>query len=426
MPPTATPAPTPRPPDVAWFGPPRSRDFFAEGYTSLGYQEYLSLLNPRSHTARAQLTIFRADGAMRAVAVTLGPLARRTLDLNMLAPRASTALRVDADGLLVAERALYPGGGSGSIVASAPLPTRRWYVPEGYVGRGFDDGLRIFNPGEVPAALRITAYASNGSQRVSLLGVQAGQRINVPLSTLARRGAAALVVDASAPVVVESVVNAAGTSGPTAAMALSGLSRQWYFPDGGTSGGDKEFLSLFNPNKGTARVRVETVTSSGYRTAATVSVRSHARATVALHDLVQRAGLAVALSSHLPIVAQEVRYMHSGAVSLSDGAAASERSWALADGYAGTNFQEAIQIFNPGESAATATIRLIGRNGVAYTGKLRTPGHRRYVIVVNGRLPNGPVAALVNANRPIVVGRTVMFNGDKGLSTTAAVVLPNR
>jgi hypothetical protein len=35
----------------------------------------------------------------------------------------------------------------------------------------------------------------------------------------------------------------------------------------------------------------------------------------------------------------------------------------------------------------------------------------------------GPVAAVVTANRPIVAGRTMIFNADSGLSTTIGVVI---
>src|SRR5919204_2687271 len=126
-PPAAVVAPpTPRLTPAPWFGPAVSRAFFAEGYTGAGYHEYLSLLNPRPRVLRAELTIYRADGATRGLGLRLAPLSRRTLDVNVLAPDSSTALKVEMDAPAVVERALYAG--NGQMVAGAPLPRRRWSV----------------------------------------------------------------------------------------------------------------------------------------------------------------------------------------------------------------------------------------------------------------------------------------------------------
>jgi hypothetical protein len=50
------------------------------------------------------------------------------------------------------------------------------------------------------------------------------------------------------------------------------------------------------------------------------------------------------------------------------------------------------------------------------------PYHRDYLSVTHLVHP-GPLAAVVTANRPIVAGRTMIFNADSGLSTTIGVVI---
>ena len=55
--------------------------------------------------------------------------------------------------------------------------------------------------------------------------------------------------------------------------------------------------------------------------------------------------------------------------------------------------------------------------------RVRERPHHRDYLAVTPRLHPGPVAAVVTANRPIVAGRTVIFNADSGLSTTIGVVL---
>jgi len=208
---TATPAVTAPP---TWFGPTVGRAFFAEGYTGGRYQEYLSLLNPSGREIRARVTVYRADGATRLLTLRLAGLSRRTLDLNLLIPKASIALRVDADGTIVVERALYDG--NGHIVAGTPLPSRHWYVAEGYVNGRFADGLRIFNPYDIAATVTINASSSDGALLTSHRVVPGNGRIIVGLDDIAPIGQSALHLDSSMPVVVESIVRATGASGPGA------------------------------------------------------------------------------------------------------------------------------------------------------------------------------------------------------------------
>ncbi len=419
-----TPVGTPPAASVPWFGPATNHAFLAEGYTGAGYQEYLSLLNPRGRTLRAQVTIYRADGATRVLSpLRLAPYTRQTFNINILAPRASTALKIEGDGPLVAERALYSGR-NGSVVACAPLPSRHWYVAEGYVGANFSDGLRIFNPYDVSAPVTVTTYQSDGAARVSHRIVAGTTRLSVALDDIAPTGGSALTVDSALPIVVESTVRAAGTSGPTAALALTAPSRQWYFPDGGAKNGDREYISVYNPDsRHKAAVSLRFVTGDGYQAPLTLHPGPHARAVFVIGGLIHQDGVAAVVTSDRPVVAQETRYMSRGGLALVDGATRASRSWSLADGYVGQNFKEWITLLNPNAHAVTTRVRLIGRDGVRRAITVRQRPHWRDYLYLNGRLPNGPVAALVDADSPIVAGRTLLFNGDKGLSTTIGVAL---
>lgn len=420
--PAATPASRPQP-AVAWDAPAVGRAFFAEGYTGAGYHEYLSLLNPHRTPLAAQITVYRADGATRTAQVAVAGLSRRTIDINALAPRASTALRVTASGSFVAERALYVPTGSGHIVGGAALPAQRWYVAEGYNGQGYDEALRIFNPYDAAAAITITSYTSRGAARAYHTAVQGGTRLNLPLAAVAPDGPSSLIVESGAPVVVESIVQIGANLGPSAAMALTAASRTWYFPDGSTLAGNQEFLSLFNPGATPALVRIGPLSTVDAPPPIVLRVAPHARASVPLHDMLRRAGMAAAVQADRPVVAQEVRYTDRGGVSLVDGVTQPARSWGLAEGYAGAGFREWLALCNPGAQRAQVTVRLIGRNGPARTLRVQAPPRRLLYLYVNDLIVNGPVAALIDADRPIVAGRTLVFNNNSGLSTTSAVAL---
>lgn len=403
--------------------PPRTgayHAYFAEGYTGLGYQEYLSLLNPQTQHFQAHILIQQMNGVVHVLNVNLSALARRTLNLNALTPHTSTALEVDATGPIVAERAEYHG--NGQIVAGAAAPRRLWYVPEGYVGSGFSDGLRVFNPQTVPAVVTITAYQSNGMGHASRWTVASGTRVNMPLNDIAPWGGSALVIRASVPLVVESVVNTARTSGPSGALALPAPSRTWYFPDGGTSAGNDEYITVFNPNARTVPVRLRPVTADGYQPPITFRVPPHTRAVLTVQGLIRQPGLAAEVDADRPIVAQEVRYTARGGMTVVNGAPQAGRAWGLADGYVGHGFQEWVTLFNPRTTWATVRVRLMGPHGVRVVTLHESPRGRDY-LSVSAFVPVGPVAVLAQASHPVVIGRTLIFNNGKGLSTTTGVLL---
>jgi hypothetical protein len=142
-----------------------------------------------------------------------------------------------------------------------------------------------------------------------------------------------------------------------------------------------------------------------------------------VHALTHQAGMAAVITSDRPIVAQEIRYAPSGAVTVVNGAPAPARVWGLAEGYTGRGFKQWIALLNPGARTAMVTVQLIGPHGIARVVRLRERPHHRDYLSITHLMHPGPVAAVVTANRPIVAGRTMIFNADSGLSTTIGVVI---
>jgi hypothetical protein len=223
-------------------------------------------------------------------------------------------------------------------------------------------------------------------------------------------------------VVVERVVRIAPASGPGAALALTSGSRTWYFPDGGTSSGNEEYIAVFNPTQESARVQLRLVTSDGYGPPTTLHLRAHGRNVFTVQRLIHRSGLAALVTSDQAIVAQEIRYM-GGAIAVVNGAAQPGRNWGLAEGYVGQGFKEWVTVLNPGNRRALVRVRLIRQQGVSRTVILYERPHHRDYLYVNDLVHTGPVAAVIEATQPIVAGRTVIFGGGKGLSTTTGVAL---
>jgi hypothetical protein len=206
-------------------------------------------------------------------------------------------------------------------------------------------------------------------------------------------------------------------------MAIASPSRLWFFPDGGTSAGNQEYIAVFNPGATSATVRLHPVTADGYGRPLSLGVGPHVRAVYVVHTLMRQAGTASILTSDRPVIAQEIRYASTGGVTVVNGAPAPARVWGLAEGYTGHGFKQWITLLNPGAATATVTVQLIGAHGLARVVRIRERPYRHDYLSVNDLMHAGPVAAVIAANRPIVAGRTMIFNADRGLSTTIGVVV---
>jgi hypothetical protein len=204
---------------------------------------------------------------------------------------------------------------------------------------------------------------------------------------------------------------------------LTSLSRSWYFPGGGTASGDQEYLVMLNPGDGSATVRLHVATLGGYLRALVLHVAAHARAVYILHRLIHQAPFGAEVDSNRPIAVQQVRYGHLGGLSLSNGAPAPALAWALAEGHTGDGFDQWLSVLNPGSGVADVTVRLMPEHGRYQMVHLTVPPHAQSSLYLNPLVPAGPVSLIARSNRPIVVGRTMVFNAGKGLSTTAGEAL---
>lgn len=406
---------------LSWFGPTTSRSFFAEGYTGRGYTEYISLLNAGAHAARARLTLYRTDGASTSSMVRLAPLSHTSIRLNNLAPNVSTAARVEADGRVVAEQAEYAGT-AGGVSSGASLPSRTWTIAAAIVGRTSREALRLFNPYAAAAAVTISAYGGHGIVRISHELIGAETRLNLLLDDMAPVGASGLQISSSNPIVVASVAARAGYT-LSIAPALTVPSRDWYFPDGGTDRRNGEVISVLNPSGRSTRVRLILRAAATSSRTITIRIPPHSDTALSLERQLRRPGLAVEVVADRPIFAQARRTSGGETVALMNGALLAARSWAFADGYTGRGFKEWLTLLNPGSRVARVAIRLIGVRGVVRRVVIRERAHAQTYVYLNPLVRRGAIAAVVDADSPIVASRTMIFNNGKGLDTNVGVIL---
>jgi hypothetical protein len=189
-----------------------------------------------------------------------------------------------------------------------------------------------------------------------------------------------------------------------------------------TNAGQRPMLALLNAGRFPAMVRLTLYPETGTTLAgdsAAITVAAESRATVALLPVAgsgRRFGLRVQADRR--IAAQLL--LLSAADQRSIGPAIAPRmTWYFAEGFTGLTFRESLTILNPGRSTARLRVHFLLVNGrQGRTLSLDAPPHREVRVDVNRYVPRASVATIVEADRPVVAGRTLRFGGHAAAGTT--------
>ena len=159
--------------------------YFAEGKTTEGFTEYITLLNTSSsENANVTVTLTKTDGTTADVSKIIAPLSRATVNVNDTVIDPGIAAKVVSTNAvpIVAERVIYWNAGildnAGShCTLGAPAPAAVWYFAEGYTGPNFKEWLVLYNPDSSnDAEVTITFYQSDADPSTHELDIDPGRR----------------------------------------------------------------------------------------------------------------------------------------------------------------------------------------------------------------------------------------------------------
>jgi hypothetical protein len=331
---------------------------FAEGYTTAGFDQYLTILNPDSRAAAVTITYFLTDGTTQTRSLTVAPTSRRTIVVHETAEGVGRGKEVSArvestNGVdIIAERPMYfrytlsDGSGivdGGHLGEGARAPAVAWHFAEGYTGADFDEYLTILNPDSRAAAVTITYYLADGSTRQEQLMVGATSRATVavhertlaagrrsapaptPTRTAAQgvgRGqtvAATVASTNGVGLVVERPIyfrylpdgGGAAIDGGHNGLGATAPATRWSFAEGYTGPGFDQYLTILNPSPNPAAVTITYFLTGGAPQSEAVTVGAGRRATVAVHRSVGRGrevAARVESAGGVGIVAERVMY----------------------------------------------------------------------------------------------------------------------
>lgn len=450
------PTAAPRPP---WSG--RLVWYFAEGYTTPGFDAYLTIQNPNEASAAVRSTYYRTGKSPIIRTVNVPGFSRYTVSVHQTAegvgPDEPFSAKVEStNGVgIVVERPMYfnyhgwADGGHNAV--GAPGPARDWYFAEGATYDGIDEYLTILNANAEAASVSITYLRRGGAppivRRLSVPalsrytvkvhdeteGVGRGQEIGAWVST-----------DHPVGIVVERPMyfryrpawkpDGEPITGGHNSMGVIAPRPAWYFPDGNTTTGFDAYLALINPSSIAATVRIlYDVEGEALPIVREMIVPARSRETIVLHETIDGVGRGKRFSTRLEalngvglVAEQATYYLYQGRIDGGQvvvGANQPYSTWLFAEGYTADNFDEYLVVYNPNAAAASVRITYYLTGSASRGRTLSVPPRSRVTIAVfdqtlgvgRGQAVSASVESTngvdIVAERPIYFSYTLVGSG---------------
>jgi hypothetical protein len=445
--PSTGPPPTGPPPGPPYPGvtTPLHDWYFAEGTTRSGFQEYLSILNP-TLTANATVAVdyqFSIGSPLTTLHTVLAGT-RLTLDVNQetgVGKDVSARVRVTGGPGVVVDRPMYFRSNvaaldvkGGHVAAGVETPRTTWYFAEGTTRGGFQEYLTIANTSPTDTALvRVDYQGAVGAQSVLTVGPSTRSTVDVNREVGGGRDVAAIVQVLQGPGVVaerplyihadlglsSAVID--GTTSPGAPAPA----KDWYFAEGTTRTGFREFLTVQNPSASQpSTIHVDYQGAPG--AASDLTVAPGTRATIDVNAAVgpeRDVSAALHVTAGAGVVAERPMYflrplvagqtVNGGHDAL--GALGPSTIWIFAEGTTRSGFQEYLTLQNP-SLARPATVavyyRFAADQGAPLSALYDVPPASRLTVDVLAEAGAGKdvsIVVIAPADRPVVAERPMYF-----------------
>ena len=432
------PGPSPGPPT------PNYTFYFAEGYTGLGFQEYLCIGNSGNTDVTAQVTYMFNDGIVLGQDVPVSANSRATVNVNnVVGAEREVSMTVTSDSAnLVAERPQYfnyqgPNqrnwkGGS-DVVGYSPGAdsAQNWYFAEGTTRGEFEEWITVLNPGSQVANLTFRYMVEGEGETVKAETVGANTRATFSAANhVGLEKNVSLHLESDQNVVAERPIyfNYQGLAqrnwqGGHCVVGVNSPATEWSFAEGTTrdnavDGTFEEWLTLQNPNDDAIVVRATYQLGEGQGDPID---RYHAvpgkeRLTISVNEEIgPDKDTSVNLTSDSDFIAERPIYFDYHGIYPGGhdvlGAKASATTWFFAEGYTGPGFEEWLCVQNTGDTQANLTINYYPEGAAPIVKYHAVLPNTRETINVNTDVgPNMQISARVESDQPVIAERPMYFN----------------
>jgi len=313
-------------------------------------------------------------------------------------------------------------------IAAPPATTR--YFAEGYTGPGFTEYLCIGNPSTSAAHVSITYIFTDGSQQLQSVEVPAGGRTTVNVNAVVGTGREVSVrVTSDQKVIVERPMyfDSGGVTGGHVTPGAAAAGTTWYFAEGYTGDGFKEYVCVLNPGSEAARLTFRFQTEEkGEIVKSGLAVGARSRATFDVNSLLGgQYQCSLEIESDKPVVAERPMYFtYAGNAKRGwnggdcvVGSPGLATSYLFAEGTTRTGFDEWLTLQNPGgaDIDVRATYDFAPGQGAAVEKTYRVgAGHRRTVFVPSEVGGEKDVSVRLSSVSPFLAERPMYFRYSAG------------
>ncbi|MDY6796452.1 MAG: DUF5719 family protein [Actinomycetota bacterium] len=193
--------------------------FFAEGYTSGGFEEFLLIQNPRDTSAMVNITFMQPDGTNTSTRFAVPARSRYTVWVDELFPDSEVSASISSNQPVVAERAMYwENRSDGHDTLGTPCVEYTWFFAEGYTSGGFEEWLLIQNPWDGQAVVGIDFMLPGGDTNHIDVAVPARSRFTINVGGVIGETEVSLKLSSDRPVVAERAMYFDERSGGTCSI----------------------------------------------------------------------------------------------------------------------------------------------------------------------------------------------------------------
>jgi hypothetical protein len=408
-------------PSVKWY--------FAEGFTSMGYDTFLLLSNPGEGGVEAKVSFNKDSGEVVEQTVGIMPHSRYTISVDSVPgmDAATFAMQVSASGPVVAERAIYFSDGGltdGTVSLGITEPSPDWYFAEGFTAESFNTFLLLYNPGDTAVNARLDFHVENGGTYEHGVRIEPHSRYTVSADAIPAVSAASFSteVHADGPIVAERAMyfTMGYITGGHASMGAAEPSTTWYFSEGCTRQFFQSYILICNPGDLDTVVGIDYyLNDASVRYEYLVRARGRLTIPISLQGGLSNTEMAFTVTSGYPVVVERSVYYdldsHRGGT-CTMGSPQTSPTWFFAEGFTDGAFDTFIMLSNPSSTPANVVVIWGREDGTVLSiGYVISP-QRRVTIAVDNvpGLERASFSTIVSSDVPIMAERTMYFVMPRG------------
>ncbi|MBK5092584.1 MAG: DUF362 domain-containing protein, partial [Actinobacteria bacterium] len=190
---------------------------------------------------------------------------------------------------------------------------------------------------------------------------------------------------------------------------------EYFLAEGCTGYGFETWVLVANPNDQPVSVYITYFTADGPRNRGPTVIPARSRLTVNANADIWQQDAGVRVGSDLPVYVERAMYWNDrieGHDSIGTDSGATE--WYLAEGCTDYGFETWVEILNPGTVDAAATLTYMTSKGPVAGPTVVVPAWSRKTVEVKRDIPADDVSVRVNSDRPVVVERSMYWDGRRG------------